>query len=174
MQEARWMPTWWRACVDNDTRHGARPAGEKPPIPSRLNYKAVRPLQSSDTAPVCWPTDGSGTGGIWVVGSTSGPLSFPAATGPCCWLRSGRRCSTTARGGAGRRVLAVMVETGDWTGVRWRSGSAWSGERATDWLWKVVNRLRSSGVERITVRFEKGSSRRTTSGLCGTSESSTC
>lgn len=76
--------------------------------------------------------------------------------------------------GAGRRVLAVMVETGDWTGVRWRSGSAWSGERATDWLWKVVNRLRSSGVERITVRFEKGSSRRTTSGLCGTSESSTC
>ena len=53
-------------------------------------------------------------------------------------------------------LLAFVVETGDCLGVRWRPGSAWSGEGATEWLPDLVGRLRVAGVEEITVRLDKG------------------
>jgi hypothetical protein len=53
-------------------------------------------------------------------------------------------------------LLAFLQETGDCLGVRWRPGSAHAAAGAEDWLRLLVDRLRSAGVEEITVRLDKG------------------
>ena len=53
-------------------------------------------------------------------------------------------------------LLAFAAETGDCLGVRWRPGSAWSGEGAAAWIEELVGRLRGAGVREITVRLDKG------------------
>lgn len=61
---------------------------------------------------------------------------------------------------AGRRshhpLVAFLGETGDCLGVRWRSGNAHTAEGAREWIEELVKRLRAAGVERITVRLDKG------------------
>lgn len=53
-------------------------------------------------------------------------------------------------------LVAFLAETGDCLGVRWRGGSAHTAEGAGPWLEMLVGRLRAAGVERITVRLDKG------------------
>jgi hypothetical protein len=53
-------------------------------------------------------------------------------------------------------LVAFLAETGDCLGVRWRSGSAHTAEGAREWIEEQVKRLRAAGVERITVRLDKG------------------
>lgn len=53
-------------------------------------------------------------------------------------------------------LVAFLAETGDCLGVRWRSGSAHTAEGAREWIEELVKRLRAAGVERITVRLDKG------------------
>lgn len=53
-------------------------------------------------------------------------------------------------------LVAFLAETGDCLGVRWRGGSAHTAEGAGPWLEELVGRLRAAGVERITVRLDKG------------------
>jgi hypothetical protein len=53
-------------------------------------------------------------------------------------------------------LLAFLQETGDCLGVRWRPGSAHTAAGAEEWLRLLVDRLRSAGVEEITVRLDKG------------------
>jgi hypothetical protein len=53
-------------------------------------------------------------------------------------------------------LLAFLAETGDCLGVRWRAGSAHTAAGACLWIEELVTRLRAAGVERITVRLDKG------------------
>jgi hypothetical protein len=53
-------------------------------------------------------------------------------------------------------LLAFIQESGDSVGVRWRAGNAHTAEGAEAWLAELVARLRSAGVEHITVRLDKG------------------
>lgn len=53
-------------------------------------------------------------------------------------------------------LLAFIQETGDCLGVRWRPGNAHTAAGADAWLKDLVVRLREAGVERITVRLDKG------------------
>jgi hypothetical protein len=53
-------------------------------------------------------------------------------------------------------LVAFLAETGDCLGLRWRGGSAHTAEGAGPWLEVLVGRLRAAGVERITVRLDKG------------------
>lgn len=53
-------------------------------------------------------------------------------------------------------LLAFLAETGDCLGVRWRAGNAHTAEGACFWIEELVKRLRAAGVERITVRLDKG------------------
>ena len=53
-------------------------------------------------------------------------------------------------------LVAFLAETGDCLGVRWRSGNAHTAEGAREWIEELVKRLRAAGVERITVRLDKG------------------
>jgi hypothetical protein len=53
-------------------------------------------------------------------------------------------------------LLAFLQETGDCLGVRWRPGNAHTAAGAEEWLGELVGRLRSAGVEDITVRLDKG------------------
>jgi hypothetical protein len=53
-------------------------------------------------------------------------------------------------------LLAFLAETGDCLGVRWRAGNAHTAEGACLWIEELVKRLRAAGVERITVRLDKG------------------
>lgn len=53
-------------------------------------------------------------------------------------------------------LMAFLAETGDCLGVRWRAGSAHTAEGACSWVEELVKRLRAAGVERITVRLDKG------------------
>ena len=53
-------------------------------------------------------------------------------------------------------LVAFLAKTGDCLGVRWRGGSAHTAEGAGPWLEVLVGRLRAAGVERITVRLDKG------------------
>lgn len=53
-------------------------------------------------------------------------------------------------------LLAFIQETGDCLGVRWRPGNAHTAAGALAWITELVERLRSAGVEEITVRLDKG------------------
>lgn len=53
-------------------------------------------------------------------------------------------------------LLAFLAETGDCMGVRWRPGSAHTAAGACEWIGLLVERLRSAGVEEITLRMDKG------------------
>lgn len=53
-------------------------------------------------------------------------------------------------------LVAVVAETGDLLGVRWRPGSAHTARGAEDWLEELVGWLKEAGVQRITVRLDKG------------------
>ena len=53
-------------------------------------------------------------------------------------------------------LVAFLAETGDCLGVRWRSGNAHTAEGSREWIEELVKRLRAAGVERITVRLDKG------------------
>ena len=53
-------------------------------------------------------------------------------------------------------LLAFLQETGDCMGVRWRPGNAHTAAGAPAWIARLVERLRSAGVEEITVRLDKG------------------
>ena len=53
-------------------------------------------------------------------------------------------------------LVAFLGNTGDCLGVRWRPGSASAAAGAIPWLRLLVERLRSAGVEQITVRLDKG------------------
>lgn len=53
-------------------------------------------------------------------------------------------------------LVAFIAETGDCMGVRWRAGSAHTAAGAPEWIEELVKRLRSAGVERITLRLDKG------------------
>jgi hypothetical protein len=53
-------------------------------------------------------------------------------------------------------LVAFLAETGDCLGVRWRPGSAHTAAGAIPWIQALVERLRSAGVEEITLRLDKG------------------
>lgn len=53
-------------------------------------------------------------------------------------------------------MMAFLAETGDCMGVRWRAGNAHTAEGACAWIEEMVTRLRAAGVERITLRLDKG------------------
>lgn len=53
-------------------------------------------------------------------------------------------------------LVAFLAETGDCMGVRWRAGNAHTAEGACEWIEELVKRLRAAGVERITLRMDKG------------------
>jgi len=53
-------------------------------------------------------------------------------------------------------LVAFLAETGDCMGVRWRAGNAHTAEGACAWIEELVKRLREAGVERITLRMDKG------------------
>ena len=53
-------------------------------------------------------------------------------------------------------LLAFVQETGDCMGIRWRPGNAPTAAGAEAWIADLVGRLRSVGVETITVRLDKG------------------
>ncbi len=53
-------------------------------------------------------------------------------------------------------LLAFIQQTGDCLGVRWRPGNAHTAAGAEAWLTDLVARLRAAGVEKITVRLDKG------------------
>lgn len=53
-------------------------------------------------------------------------------------------------------LVAFLAETGDCLGVRWRPGNAHTAEGATLWIQALVERLRSAGVEEVTLRLDKG------------------
>ncbi|MEX2553627.1 MAG: IS1380 family transposase [Actinomycetota bacterium] len=53
-------------------------------------------------------------------------------------------------------LLAFTAETGDCLGVIWRGGSAHTAEGAIAWIRQLIARLRSAGVEQITLRLDKG------------------
>ena len=53
-------------------------------------------------------------------------------------------------------LLAVVAETGDLLGIRWRGGSAHTAAGAQAWIEELVGWLRAAGVEEITVRLDKG------------------
>jgi hypothetical protein len=53
-------------------------------------------------------------------------------------------------------LVAFLAETGDCMGVRWRTGKAHTAEGACAWIEELVKRLRDAGVERITLRLDKG------------------
>jgi hypothetical protein len=53
-------------------------------------------------------------------------------------------------------LVAFLAETGDCLGVRWRPGSAHTAAGAIAWIQALVERLRSAGVEEITLRLDKG------------------
>jgi len=53
-------------------------------------------------------------------------------------------------------LLAFAMETADCLGEIWRAGSAHTAEGAVAWIRVLVERLRSAGVEEITLRLDKG------------------
>lgn len=53
-------------------------------------------------------------------------------------------------------LVAFLAETGDCLGVRWRPGSAHTAAGAIAWIQTLVARLRSVGVQEITLRLDKG------------------
>ena len=53
-------------------------------------------------------------------------------------------------------IKLFIAGTGDCMGVRWRAGSAHTAAGAPEWIEELVKRLRSAGVERITLRLDKG------------------
>jgi hypothetical protein len=53
-------------------------------------------------------------------------------------------------------LVAFLGETGDCMGVQWRGGNAHTAEGACEWIKVLVARLRSAGVQQITVRLDKG------------------
>lgn len=53
-------------------------------------------------------------------------------------------------------LVAVLAETGDCLGVRWRPGSAHTAAGAIAWIQTLVARLRSAGVQEIMLRLDKG------------------
>ena len=53
-------------------------------------------------------------------------------------------------------LVAFLAETGDCMGLRWRPGSAHTAAGAIDWIQDLVARLRSAGVQEITLRLDKG------------------
>lgn len=53
-------------------------------------------------------------------------------------------------------MMAFLAERGDCMGVRWRAGDAHTAEGACAWIEALVKRLREAGVERITLRMDKG------------------
>ena len=53
-------------------------------------------------------------------------------------------------------LLAFVQETDDCMGIRWRPGDAHTAAGAEAWITDLVGRLRSVGVETITVRLDKG------------------
>lgn len=53
-------------------------------------------------------------------------------------------------------LLAFIQEMGDCMGVCWRPGNAHTAAGAPAWIARLVERLRSAGVEAITVRLDKG------------------
>jgi hypothetical protein len=53
-------------------------------------------------------------------------------------------------------LVAFLAKTGDCMGVRWRAGNAHTAEGACAWIEELVKRLRAAGVERITLRMDKG------------------
>jgi hypothetical protein len=53
-------------------------------------------------------------------------------------------------------LLAFLAQTGDCMGVRWQPGSAHTAAGACEWICLLVERLRSAGVEEITLRMDKG------------------
>jgi hypothetical protein len=53
-------------------------------------------------------------------------------------------------------LVAFLAQTGDCLGVVWRSGNAHTAEGAIAWIERLVERLRSAGVEEITLRLDKG------------------
>lgn len=53
-------------------------------------------------------------------------------------------------------LLAFTAETADCLGVIWRAGSAHTADGAVAWIRLLVVRLRSAGVEEITLRLDKG------------------
>jgi hypothetical protein len=53
-------------------------------------------------------------------------------------------------------LVAFTAGTGDCLGVRWRPGSAHTASGAVPWIQLLVKRLRSAGVEQITLRLDKG------------------
>lgn len=48
-----------------------------------------------------------------------------------------------------------IQETGDCMGVRWHPGNAHTAAGAPEWIARLVERLRSAGVEELTVRLDK-------------------
>jgi hypothetical protein len=53
-------------------------------------------------------------------------------------------------------LLAFTAETADCLGVIWRAGSAHTADGAVPWIRLLIERLRSAGVEEITLRLDKG------------------
>jgi hypothetical protein len=53
-------------------------------------------------------------------------------------------------------LVAFLAESGDCLGVVWRPGSAHTAAGAIPWIQALVERLRSAGVEEITLRLDKG------------------
>lgn len=53
-------------------------------------------------------------------------------------------------------LMAFAAETADCLGVVWRGGKANTAEGAAEWIRVLVARLRSAGVEEITLRLDKG------------------
>lgn len=53
-------------------------------------------------------------------------------------------------------LLAYLQNSADCLGVRWRPGSAHTAAGAEAWIRSLVRRLRTVGVEEITVRLDKG------------------
>jgi hypothetical protein len=53
-------------------------------------------------------------------------------------------------------LVAFLAETGDCLGALWRPGSAHTAAGASEWIVTLVARLRSAGVQQITLRLDKG------------------
>lgn len=52
--------------------------------------------------------------------------------------------------------LVAFADTGDCLGVLWRPGGAHTAAGSSEWLRRIVSRLRALGVHDITVRMDKG------------------
>ena len=53
-------------------------------------------------------------------------------------------------------MVAFLAGRGDCLGVRWRPGSAHAATGAVEWIVQLVERLYAAGIEKITIRLDKG------------------